>query len=171
MQRFAELKQLPDAQFKRTSGVSKVNFQFLLQQVEARLASEQEHNPMKRRGRKGESRLEDKLLLTLYYLRHYPTFLVLGQVFGLSESYSHKIYQRYSRLLVQILPIDNRQRLMDGDLDTVIVDVSEQPVERPKQGQKADYSGKKKAYAQSAVDCLCRNTSYLTGRLRQRPEP
>jgi hypothetical protein len=38
-----------------------------------------------RRGRK-DSKLttEDRLLLTLYYLRHYPTLINLGAVFGTS---------------------------------------------------------------------------------------
>jgi len=42
--------------------------------------------PLTRRGRKDSKlALEDRLLLTLYYLRHYPTLINLAAVFGISE--------------------------------------------------------------------------------------
>ncbi len=43
----------------------------------------------------GLSKEEDRLLLTLYYLRHYPTFANLGDIFGISESYCCKIYNDF----------------------------------------------------------------------------
>jgi len=86
--------------------------------------------------------LEDRLLLTLYYLRHYPTLINLGAVFGISESYCHKIYSRTARLLAKIEKLQSRKTLLDPTA-TVILAVSEQPIERPVTGQKAFYSGKK----------------------------
>ena len=63
-----------------------------------------EKHSLKRRGRKSKKfSLEDKLLLTFYYLRHYSTFIKLGIEFGISESYANKIYHQIMKILVRIL--------------------------------------------------------------------
>ncbi len=143
MKKFSEIGALSPEEFKRTTGISRENFQYLSNRLRTRLDAEKKKNPMKKRGKKGTFPLEDKLLLTLYYLRHYATFEILGQLFRVSESYANKIYNRFSGILVKILHVGARENLMSEDLNAVIIDVSEQPVERPKKGQKAFYSGKK----------------------------
>ncbi len=87
--------------------------------------------------------IEDMLLLTLYYLRHYMTFTQLGKNFGISESYTCKIYHRMSSILINVLDMKSRSELMNSNLEVILIDVTEQPIERPKKGQKAYYSGKK----------------------------
>jgi Helix-turn-helix of DDE superfamily endonuclease len=89
--------------------------------------------------------LEDRLLLTLYYLRHYPTLINLAAVFGISESYCHKVYARTARILAKIEKLPNRKALLEDPAATLAIDVSEQPIERPVKNQKAYYSGKKNA--------------------------
>jgi hypothetical protein len=73
--------------------------------------------------------LSDKLLIALRYLRDYPTFLVLGNEFDISESYAHKIFTKVSFALVRILKLPDVQGLT---LDTIIIDVTEQRGEKPK---------------------------------------
>lgn len=68
----------------------------------------------------------------------------MANVFGISESYCHKIYCRYSRILVKVETLPNRKNLILNPPETVIIDVTEQPIERPVKGQKSYYSGKKK---------------------------
>lgn len=130
--------------FKRSTGISHENFEYLVARLQRHFDMAKQKKPMKKRGRKGAFSLEDKLLLTLYYLRHYPTFELLGQFFGISESYANKIYHHTSGNLVKILHVSSRKKLMAAELKAVIIDVSEQPIERPKKGQRAWYSGKKK---------------------------
>ncbi len=86
-------------------------------------------------------------MLTIYYLRHYPTFANLADVFDISESYCHKIYSRYSRILVKVETLPNRKNLLEIPPDTLIIDVTEQPIERPVKGQKPSYSGQKKKHS------------------------
>jgi uncharacterized protein YjaG (DUF416 family) len=88
--------------------------------------------------------MENQLLLTLLYLRDYPTFIKLGQQFGISESYANKIYPKISAMVVKILHVKNRQALFEKNIETLIIDVTEPPIERPLTGQKAYFSGKKK---------------------------
>jgi hypothetical protein len=107
--------------------------------------SEQKNlSPLTRRGRK-DSKLaaEDRLLPALYYLRHYPTLINLGAVFGISGPYCHKVYSRTARQLAKIERLPNRKALLEDPAAILAIDVSEQPIERPVQGQKAFYSGKK----------------------------
>jgi hypothetical protein len=91
--------------------------------------------------------LRDRILLTLYYLRHYPIFQNLADVFNISESCCYKIHKRYSRIVAKIAKLPNRKELLDKSGDTLIIDVSEQPTERPVKHQKYYYSGKKKRHA------------------------
>lgn len=88
------------------------------------------------------------MLLTLYYLRHYPTLINLAAVFGISESYCHKVYTRTARLLAKVEKCPNRKALLEDPAATLAIDVSEQPIERPVKNQKAYYSGKKTPHGQ-----------------------
>lgn len=109
---------------------------------------------------------EDKLLLALVFLRLYPTYEVLGLFFSLHLS-------NVDRLLRKVLPIlqeatstaihlPKRTRLPGGkrlstiedfftlfpELRDVIVDATEQPTRRPKNGreQRAHFSGKRRRH-------------------------
>jgi hypothetical protein len=112
----------------------------------------------------------DQLLLTVVWLRRFPTYEVLGYCFGCSDSSAWRTVQR-------VLPIleatgDERMRrerdrrprgyrleelLSQTPELAVVVDSFEQRVQRPSQRQEADryYSGKKKQHtlkSQIAVD-------------------
>jgi hypothetical protein len=117
-----------------------------------------------------ELSLRDHLLLTVVWLRVYPTHEVLGYLFGVSDS-------TVSRLIRRVLPVleasgrdtmrmpdpgKKRRRSLDDLLhDTpelaVVIDSFEQRVQRPRDREEADgyYSGKKKQHtlkSQIAVD-------------------
>ncbi len=142
---FEHAKQQPVDDFLRDVGIHLDSFLMILEKVAAYIVTEQERSPMKKRGRKSDLSLADQLLLTFRYLRHYPTFARLGKEFGMSESYANKIYHRILDILLKVLNRKSRKDLMNSDLETVLIDVTEQPIERPKHGQKAYYSGKKNA--------------------------
>ena len=146
MNQFNEIKNYPKQTFLRYVGISLENFLYLFDKIKAHIQEIENNNPLKKRGRKSSLSLEDTLLLTLTYLRDYPTFLNLGQHFGISESYAWKIYQRTCYLLLKVLDMSNPKELLNKDLNTIIIDVSEQPIERPKKKQKSYFSGKKKPY-------------------------
>ena len=142
---FQQTLKQSDECFLRDAGVSKATFQQLLDKVAAYLETQREQNPMKKRGLKSTISIADRLLLTLTYLRHYPTFAKLGKEFSISESYANKIYHRMLDILIHVLPMTHKKELLRSDLDSVVIDVTEQPIERPKQHQSDYYSGKKNA--------------------------
>ena len=101
----------------------------------------------------------DQILLTVIWLRQYPTNEVLGLLFGVSDSTA-------SRARTRCLPVleaagrdamrvpdpgaARRKRLPALLKDTpglaVVIDTFEQRTHRPKRRQRAYYSGKKKAH-------------------------
>jgi hypothetical protein len=110
----------------------------------------------------------DQFLLTIVWLRHYPTQECLGYLFGVSDSTALRAARRCLPILEQAgedtmrLPDPGRgQRrdlpaLLKGTPElAVIVDTFEQRTQRPRRRQRAYYSGKKKAHTlkgQVAVD-------------------
>jgi hypothetical protein len=103
--------------------------------------------------------LENQIILTLIYLRHYLTFQVLGLMFDVSESTAHNIFTYWQKLLEEGLPAslleeikkspeDGAAILAELTTQELIVDSTEQVIERPTayQEQKRNYSGKKKNY-------------------------
>ena len=128
----------------RQIGISLDQFYLLLSELKKEIEKDLNNNPMKKRGaRNSDISIEDKLLLTLTYLRHYPTFLNLGNMFNISESYANKIYHKITNYLVKFIHSKKTDDLSWDDVTTVIVDAAEQPIERPVKKQKSYYSGKK----------------------------
>ena len=143
MSQYEKAVELSDEQFLRAVGVDKATFNVILERAAVHLESLRDEQPMKKQGRKSGLPLIDRLLLTFTYLRHYPTFARLGSEFGISESYANKIYHQILDVLVNVFSMKNRKHLLESNLQTIVIDVTEQPIERPTKGQRAYYSGKK----------------------------
>ena len=79
--------------------------------------------------------MEDRLLLTPYYLRHYQTFINLAANFGISESYCPKVYANTARLMAKVEGLRSRKTLLEDPPATLVIDVSEQTIERPVKNQ------------------------------------
>jgi len=131
------------AEFTRLVGVNYGAFQIILEKLNLQIARFKAEKPIRRRGRKSSLSIEDQLLLTLIYLRQYHTFLQLGEMFSISESYAQKRYEFISGQLLKVLAVPN-QKTLEKEALTVLMDVTEQPIERPVKQQKQYYSGKKR---------------------------
>jgi len=110
----------------------------------------------------------DQVLLTVIWLRQYPTNETLGFLFGVSDSTASRVRARCLPALERAgkdtmrMPdpgSTRRKRLPALLKDTpglaVVIDSFEQRTQRPKRRQRAYYSGKKKAHtlkSQVAVD-------------------
>ena len=109
----------------------------------------------------------DQLLLTMIWLRQYPTGEVLGYFFGVSEPTARRTVKRVLPALEAAgratFRWPNRKRgrslpeiLEDCPEVAVIIDSFEQRVRRPKDREKADenYSGKKKQITRKTQICV-----------------
>ena len=151
MRPYSQLPTQHPEEFMRIVGLSQADFQPLNDKAAAYIEAQKALNPLTKRGRKdSKMALEDRLLLTLYY----PTLINLAAVFGISESYCHKIYTRTARILVKVEKLPNRKALLDNLTATLVIDVTEQPIERPVKNQKSYYSGKKTPHDKGATHHL-----------------
>ena len=172
MKRFETLKNRSPRKFLRAVGLSLDQFVILRDQMLGCIQAEQEAQPMKKRGKKTVTlTVADKLLLTLTYLRHYPTFEQLGDQFGICESYAHKVYQQYLDRLVKVCRLPGRKALLDEGIGAILVDVTEQPIERPTRQQGVWYSGKKTAHHENPTTRLSVQSPDSGRRVRQRSHP
>ncbi len=107
--------------------------------------------------------VRDQLLLTVVWLRLYPTYEVLGFLFGVSDTTAGRVIERVLPLLeasgrdTMRKPDPGKKQRRDlkqvlesvPELQTImLVDTFEQRVQRPRQRAEADtyYSGKKKMH-------------------------
>ena len=101
-----------------------------------------------------------KLIFILVYCKCYPTFDMLGVMFGFHRSCAHDWVHRLLPVLEtalgykQALPLRQLSSMEEfiekfSDIKEVIFDGTERPVQRPKdhEKQKEHYSGKKKTYS------------------------
>jgi hypothetical protein len=79
----------------------------------------------------------------LMYYRNYHTYLTISEMFGISEGYANKTVHRMSKLVVKALPLGRKRRIGSEEIKAVIIDASEQRIERPQKKQRQYYSGKK----------------------------
>jgi hypothetical protein len=172
--RLENLRQHP-AVFRHLTGLTVALFDALAADLAPALAEQQR----RRRDRPGRRRAPgaghpyaladaDQVLLTVVWLRHYPTQEVLGFLFGASDSAAKRAVDRCLPALERAgkdtmrVPDPGRGRrkglprlLADTPGLAVIVDTFEQRVQRPQRRQRAHYSGKKKCHtlkSQVAVD-------------------
>ena len=100
-------------------------------------------------GRKKELNLEDQLLLTLIYYRHYVSQSFLGLIFNLDNSNISRRIRYIEPQLGKIFRIPTRKienELTEEEIVEYFIDATEQQINRPKKKQKAYYSGKKKKH-------------------------
>lgn len=130
--------------YQRLFGLKIELFEAIFQKVQKHFENYLENNPLSKRGLSAELSLENQLLLTLEYLRQYPTFLSLGLSYGISESYANKIYHKIRPVLAEIVGLKNPDKLKFKHLKKAIIDVSVQPIERPQENQEIYYNLYKK---------------------------
>jgi hypothetical protein len=85
-------------------------------------------------------RLEDRLLLTLQYWREYRTLEHLAYEYDTVVSYIHKAIEWVENTLIQsgYYRLPGKKTLVNGERKprVVAIDVTEQPIERPKKNRK-----------------------------------
>ena len=107
---------------KRLFGVKYDTFEIILQKVQNHFDTHLIENPLSNRGIEGEFTIANQLLLTLEYLRQYPTFLSLGFSYGISESYANKIYHNIRAILSELVGLKNPQKIKFKDVEKIIID-------------------------------------------------
>jgi DDE superfamily endonuclease/Helix-turn-helix of DDE superfamily endonuclease len=132
-----------------------------IEEERIRLIREQEKVRINKKGggRPKKLKREEEVCLCIFYLRHLPTFELLGMHFDISKTEANDTFNYWIKIIRKILPSSLMEQAKKGkeELEMIkemlteyelIVDSWEQPRERPKdnQTQKEYYSGKKKQH-------------------------
>jgi len=125
--RYETVQVLKDEDFKRSTGVQRPTFEKMLAVVETGLRAF---------GRPTKLSRADQLLLTLMYWREYRTEFHIGLTYGVSEATVCRTIQKVENVLIQSkqfhLPGKKALQPSDTIIEIVLVDATEQPIERPK---------------------------------------
>ena len=130
--------------FKRLYGVSSATFKKML------LILQKEYNTMHMRGGKPPKlKPKEKLFITLKYLREYRTMDSIAAEYGVCKGTICLSIKWVEDTLVKdgtfALPGKKVLKRKSASIEYIVVDVTESPINRPKENQKEYYSGKKNA--------------------------
>ena len=135
---------LGEEAFRRLTGVKKQTFGKMLEVLS------QAHQQKKARGgrKKDKLSIEEKLLMTLAYLREYRTYFHISKSYGISESYAYKLIRWVDDTLIKskVFHLPGRKALLKSEVayEVVLVDASESPIQRPKKNSDIITQAKRK---------------------------
>jgi Helix-turn-helix of DDE superfamily endonuclease len=127
--REGELINLKESDFKRLTGVRRATYRAMVTEVEAQAAHF---------GRPPKLSCADQVLMTLMYWREYRTLFHIAQTYQVSEATTSRIIRKTEDILIKApsgafrLPGKKTLTSSDLTLNVVVVDATEQPIERPK---------------------------------------
>ena len=141
--KWEKAQKLSEEKFKRIIGVKKKTFGEMVSIL--RTAYVEKH---KRGGRNPKLSIEEMLLLALEYWRQYVTFAELGFSYDVAESTAHDITVWVENVLIKsgLFALPGKKALLeDEELEIVLVDVMESPIERPKKNKNNTIQAKEKS--------------------------
>jgi transcriptional antiterminator len=139
---YKNLQALSPEQFKRLTGVKLTTFTTMIDVLQ------QAKKPQKYKGGgKNKLCIEDRLLMTLSYLREYRTQFHIAQDFKVSESTCSRTIVWVENTLIGcgLFSLPKRQSWQgeETDIEVVYVDATETPIERPKKNRNATIQARK----------------------------
>ena len=122
---------LGEEQFRRLTGVEQPTFRKML------CILRREHRRKKAKGGSANAlSVRKMLLMTLEYLREYRTYFHIAVAYRVSESTAYRVVRWTEDTLIKdgTFSLPGRKELLksDADIEVVLVDVAETPVQRPK---------------------------------------
>ena len=129
--KYEQIKSYKDAQFRRITGVKRTTFERMLEILNA--AHKQKH---RRRGRNPKLCMQDRLLAALEYWREYRTYAHIAASYGIAESNIYQSIRWIENVLIKdgTFSLPGKKVLLNNEAayETVLIDATETPVERPK---------------------------------------
>jgi len=141
--KFEQIKEeLPD-NFRRLTGIKRSTFNVMIG-----ILSEAETALKAQGGKPNKLSIEDRLLMTLEYLREYRTYFHISRSFGISESACYRNIRWVENILIKDgkFSLPGRKALLKSDVEyeVVLIDATESPIERPKKNKNTSILAKRK---------------------------
>ena len=138
--KYEKIKNKADKDFKRLTGVPHQIFKQMVDIL---------NQEMRNFGRPPKLRREDQLLMTLMYWREYRTQFHIGQTYDLSESTVCRTINKIENALIQSgqFTLPGKKKLQESDtiIEIILVDATEQVIERPKKNRNHIIAARKSA--------------------------
>ena len=141
---YKNIKKSP-AIFNRLFGLTLRQFDLMIPKIKEAWSLHLEDS-YKKEGRSYKLSIEDMTLMLLLYYKTYTTMLFVGFLFDIDKSRVCRNIQSLEPILAKIMALPKKKQLSKEEVESLIIDATEQRIERPKRRQKAYYSGKKKAH-------------------------
>jgi len=141
LNRYEKAKRLKDADFKQIIGIKKETFDEMVSILKHAYAEKH-----KKGGRPSKLSLEDQLFMSLKYWRQYITQKELAFEFEVGEATAHDTIIWVENTLIKSgkFSLPGKKALYeDNDIEIVLVDVTESPIERPKKNSGNGTQGKR----------------------------
>lgn len=101
----------------------------------------------KKPGRPKKLSIEERLLMTLEYLREYRTYFHISQSYGISESVCYENIKEIENILIKSnkfsLP-KKSEIILENNIEVIVVDATENHIERPKKNKENTTQGRKR---------------------------
>ncbi len=141
--KYENIKDYGENRFSRVTGVLKGTFEAMVAELNKALPETEKNLG----GRPQVLSTEDKLLLALEYYREYRTYDCIAASFGVGKGTVSRTINWVEDVLVKsgLFKLPGKRALAKRDckIEVVVVDSTETPIDRPKNGQRRYYSGKK----------------------------
>jgi hypothetical protein len=128
--KYEDIKNRRNTDFKRLTGVEHNTFKQMVNVLETE---------MRNFGRPPKLSRADQLLMTLMYWREYRTQFHIAQAYGVSEATVCRTIRKIEDALMKSgqfrLPGKKALQPSDTIIEIVLVDATEQPIERPKKSK------------------------------------
>lgn len=138
------IKELDKARYMEIFGVSNIIFFRMYQELLRAYRKLHEKG-----GKPPTLSVLDKLVITLMYWREYRTYRHIAWDYGVGKSAIGKTVLWVEDTLIKSglfsLPSKKVLRKADTDIEIVLIDVTEQPIERPKRGKRSGTQVRKSA--------------------------
>lgn len=141
--KFEKISNYPDGNFRRITGVKRKTFEKMVE-----IIAIADKKKKAKGGRPNVLSIEDRILMTLEYLREYRTYAHIAASYGLSESNAFENIRWIEDILVKSeefrLPGKKALKKSENEFEVILIDATESPIERPKKNNGNITQGRKR---------------------------
>ena len=132
---WSSVKELKNEDFKRLTGVYRKTFDKMIE-----ILKEAELEKKRFGGKPNKLIMEDRLLMALEYLREYRTYFHVATSRNIKANTCFRIVKWIEDVLIKSpeFALPNKKELAENDneIEVILVDATESPIERPKRSHK-----------------------------------
>ena len=145
MRKVDKFEKVNEENFKRLVGVKRETFEVMVKEYNK--AEKERKKGHKIGGRKPKLCEEDRVLFMLEYYREYRTLYHMGIDYGISEGQASKVVREVEKVLIKSgkfsLPSKRVLYEADSQIEFVLIDATESPIQRPKKSKSDTIQGRR----------------------------